>query len=212
VKKAKRIDRVLNSLHSEEEVVRRLPEIEMIDDDEIRQSVIDTYLDGCPDYFWEEPSSSSGEYHSPDETGKHGNWLHVKRVFAEYCNLSESYVEAGVLTEWERDAGKAAALIHDMMKYGWPSENNQHTVSNHDVIAANVARFIGDVPKEVYLLIHAHMGAWGDGMTPQNERQWLLHFADKAASGKKEDNLAVYEPADELIDSITGLNQIAIEV
>lgn len=208
MQKAKRINAVINSLQYEEEVIRRLPEIEMIEDDTIRQSVIDTYLHGCPDSFWENPSSSSGKYHSPDETGAHGNWLHVKRVFAEYCNLSESYVEAGVMTEWERDAGKAAALIHDMMKYGWPSDNNQHTVSDHDVIAANVARYIGDVPREVYLLVHSHMGPWAEGMTPQNERQWLLHFADKAASGKKEDNLAVYEPAEELEQEIDGLNRI----
>lgn len=198
--KAERIDRVNNSLHSEDELARRLPEIDAIYDEELRDCCIRTFLDGVPDYFWERPSSSTGKYHSPDERGKHGNWLHTKRVFAQYANLSESYLEAHEISEWEREAGKVAALLHDTMKYGWPSHNNEHTVNNHGCIAAEVARHIGDCPNEVYLLIHSHMGSWGEGMLPQNKRQWLLHFADKAASGRPEDDLAVYYPAQELVD------------
>lgn len=209
-KKAKRINRVKNSL-DEEELIRRLPEIDAIYDDEIRSATIRTFVDGAPPYFWERPTSSSGKYHSPDERGAHGNWIHTKRVFARYCNLSESYVEAGMMTEWEREAGKAAALIHDMMKYGWPSEGNDHTVDNHDVIAASVARHIGDCPTEVYLLIHGHMGPWGEGMTPENERQWLFHLADKSASGIDEDDLAVYYPSEEIVEEVPDINVIEHE-
>jgi hypothetical protein len=205
MKKAQRLNRIKNSLHSEEELLRRLPEIDAIYDEELRAAVIRTFLDGCPDYFWERPSSSTGKYHSPDERGKHGNWLHTKRVFAQYCSLSRSALEAQELTEWERECGKAAALIHDMMKYGWPSEGNEHTVSDHDTIAADVARYIGDSPNEVYLLIHAHMGPWGEGMFPANNRQWLLHYADKSASGIAEDRLAVYYPSEELKEEMPDL-------
>jgi hypothetical protein len=206
--KAQRINRVKNSLHSEDELIRRLPEIDAIYEDEIRDAVIRTFLDGCPDKFWVAPSSSSGKYHSDDECGKHGNWLHTKRVFAEYCNLSQSLVEADEMTGWEREAGKGAALLHDMMKYGWPSKGREHTTDEHDVIAANVARGIGEVPNEVYLLIHSHMGPWASGMTPETDRQWLLHYADKSASGTKEDNRAVYYPASELQEQIPDLNVI----
>jgi hypothetical protein len=206
--KAKRINRVKNDLHSEEELIRRLPEIDAIYDEELRECVIQTFYDGCPDYFWQKPTSSSGKYHSPDERGKHGNLLHTKRVFAAYCNLSESYLEAHKITEWQREAGKAAALLHDMMKYGWPSSGNEHTVNDHDIIAAEVARHIGDCPNEVYLLIHSHMGSWAEGMMPQNERQWLLHFADKSASGIDEDDLAVYYPSEELQEEFPDLNVI----
>jgi len=86
--KGERVDRVRNSLHSEEELLRRLPEINAIYDEDTRDSVIRTFLKGCPDYFWERPSSSSGKYHSVDERGKYGNWIHTKRVFAEYSNIS----------------------------------------------------------------------------------------------------------------------------
>jgi hypothetical protein len=206
--KAERINRVINSLHTEDELVRRLPEVDAIYDEDLKDMVVRTYLDGCPDSFWERPSSSTGKYHSDDECGKHGNWLHTKRVFAKYCDLSQSYVENGVMTEWEREAGKAAALIHDMMKYGWPSEGRDHTTNEHDVIAADVARNIGGAPNEVYHLVHAHMGPWGEGMEPANERHWLLHFADKAACGVKEDNIAVYYPAEELTNEWPDIVQI----
>jgi hypothetical protein len=201
------VDRIVNSL-TEDELLRRLPEIDAIYDEELRNCVIRTFLDGCPDYFWERPTSSTGKYHSPDERGKHGNWLHTKRVFAAYCNLSESYLKAHKITERQREAGKAAALLHDMMKYGWPSDNNEHTVNNHDVIAAEVARHIGDCPNEVYLLIHGHMGSWGEGMMPENDRQWLLQLADKSAAGVDEDDLAIYYPAEELLDEWPNLQVI----
>jgi hypothetical protein len=211
MQKAERVNRIKNSLHSEDELVRRLPEIDAIYDDEIRACVVRTFLNGCPDYFWEKPTSSTGKYHSPDERGKHGNWIHTKRVFATYVNMSESYLETGRLTEKQRESGKAAALLHDMMKYGWPSDGNEHTVNNHDVIAANVARHIGDCSNEIYLLIHGHMGPWAEGMTPENERQWLFHLADKSASGIDEDDLAVYYPAQELLDEWPEIQQIEHE-
>jgi len=209
--KAENINRINNNLWSEDELVRRLPEIDAIYNDEARDCVIRTFLDGCPPYFWERPTSSTGKYHSDDECGKHGNWLHSKRVFAQYANLSSSAVEAHEITEYERECGKAAALLHDMMKYGWPSENNEHTVNNHDIIAANVARHIGECPNEIYLLIHGHMGSWGEGMIPENNRQWLFHYADKAASGIHEDSLAVYYPSKELQEEMPHLNVIEHE-
>lgn len=210
MEKAKRVNSIRNSLWSEEELIRRLPEVDAIYDEEIRQCVIDTFINGCPDYFWERPTSSSGKYHSPDERGKHGNWLHTKRVFAKYVDMSESYWEAGEITHEQREAGKAAALLHDMMKYGWPSAGNDHTVNNHDIIGAEVARDIGGCSNEIYLLIHGHMGPWAEGMTPENDRQWLLHFADKAAASTDEDDLAVYFPAQELQDEFPDLNVIEV--
>jgi len=208
MEKSKRIDRVVNSLE-EGELLRRLPEIKKIDDSDVRDCVIRTFLYGCPDYFWENPTSSSGKYHSPDERGKHGNWIHTKRVFSQYTNMSESYLEAGEIDEYQRDCGKAAALIHDMMKYGWPSDGNNHTVRNHDLIASSVARDIGGCPNEVYLLIHSHMGPWGEGMMPENRRQWLFHLADKSASGVDEDDLAVFKPAEEITKEVPDIRVIS---
>lgn len=209
--KAERVNRIKNSLWSEEELVRRLPEVDAIYDDEIRSAVVQTFINGCPNYFWERPGSSTGKYHSPDERGRHGNWIHTKRVFAQYCNLSESYLEGHEITERQREAGKAAALIHDMMKYGYPSEGREHTTQEHDLIARDVAKHLGGVPEEVQELVEAHMGPWGEGPLPSNDRQWLLHYADKSAAGIKEDDLGVYYPAEELLDECPDLNVIEVE-
>ena len=207
--KAERVNRISNSLYFEEELIRRLPEIDAIYNDDVRDATIRTFMDGCPDSFWTNPSSSSGKHHSPDERGKHGNLIHTKRVFKEYVDMSESYWEAGEMSPYYRECGKSAALIHDMMKYGWPSEQNDHTVDDHDVIASNVAKHIGEVPNEVYLLILGHMGPWGEGMVPENDRQWLLHFSDKSASSTEEDSIAIYYPSDKIIEEWPDIPVIA---
>jgi len=208
--KGERVDRIRNTLRSEEELLRRLPEIDAIYDEDLREGVIRTFLDGCPDYFWERPSSSSGKYHSLDEIGKHGNWLHTKRVFAEYANISESWVELGEITPMQKEEGKAAALIHDMMKYGWPSEGNDHTVNNHDLIAADVAANIGGMPDSVVRLLATHMGPWAKGPNPETPAELLFHTADKSAS-RRENDVGVYFPAEELLEEWPDITVVEVE-
>lgn len=208
--KGQRVDRIKNSLYSEKELLRRLPEIDAIYVDDLRDAAIRTYMRGCPDYFWERPSSSSGKYHSVDERGKHGNWIHTKRVFAEYCNIAESWVELGTITPEDKEAGKVAALVHDMMKYGWPSSQNDHTVNDHDLIAADVAMYIGEVPDNVTKLIAAHMGPWGCGPNPQSPQQLLFHTADKSAA-RADNDIGIYYPAEELLEEWPDLTIAEIE-
>jgi len=208
--KGERVDRIKNSLHSEEELLRRLPEIDAIYDEDLREDVIRTFMRGCPDYFWERPSSSSGKYHSVDERGKHGNWIHTKRVFAEYCSIAESWVELGAITPYQKEQGKAAALVHDMMKYGWPSENNDHTVNYHDEVAAEVALHLGEMQDEVVRLIATHMGPWGEGPNPEARNEVLLHTADKSAAREKND-IGIYYPAEELLDEWPDLTVDKVE-
>lgn len=197
--KGERVNRIRNSLDSKEELLRRLPEIDAIYDEDLRDLAIRAYMKGCPDYFWERPSSSSGKYHSLDEIGKYGNWLHTKRVFAEYANISESWVEAGIISPYEKEEGKVAALVHDMMKYGWPSERNSHTVNNHDLVVADVMKNIAGAPESIVGLVAAHMGPWGEGPLPQTRNELLLHTADKSAARRCND-IGVYFPADELLE------------
>jgi hypothetical protein len=208
--KAKRITEVKNSLDSVEEVRRRLPEVDAIYDDEIRESVIDYFLHCCPDYFWERPASATGKYHPPDESGDHGTWLHTKRVFATYSNLSESYAEMQIITEHDRNCGKAAALIHDTFNYGWPSDNRDMTTSKHDVIASSVAAYVGDLPEETVHLVHSHMGPWGEGKTPVDEHERLFHLSDMSAADSNHQP-AVYYPAEELEKEFADLKVIEVE-
>jgi hypothetical protein len=207
--KASRITEVRGPVSDVSEVRRRFPEVDAIIDDEVRESTIDYLIRGTPAYFWEKPASVSGEYHPPDERGKHGLWLHSKRVFAVYANLSESFAEMGLITEWERDCGKAAALIHDTFQGGWPSDNGDWSTS-HDVIAAGVANYLVGMPEEVVHLVHAHMGPWGDGKEPETENELLFHLSDKSAADSNH-TPSVYHPAEELLDSCPELNSIDTE-
>jgi len=206
-KKAKRVDRIKNSL-DEEELIRRLPEVDAILDDQIRSETIKVFLNGAPPHFWERPSSSTGKYHSEDETGLHGNWLHTKRVFITYLTMSRSFLEQGLITEREREAGKSAALLHAMLKYGWPSENNEHTVNNHDVIGAGVAAQFGDLPKEVVRTIHAHNGSWGEGRNPTTAYEQVFHLSDYVASKPILGDVDVWRPAEELTELFPDLKTI----
>lgn len=208
--KARRITEVDNNLSSEEEVIRRLPEVDTIYDEELRQQTIDYFLNCCPDFFWEEPASATGKYHPPDESEQHGTWLHTKRVFATYANLSESFAELQLITEDERNCGKAAALIHDTFNYGWPSENRDMTTSEHDVIAAAVANYIAGLPEEVVYLVHSHMGPWGEGKPPRTEHELLFHLSDMSAADRNH-RPAVYYPSEELTEQFPDLQTIPIE-
>jgi hypothetical protein len=182
-----------------EELLRRLPEIDRLRDGFFKPFVIDAFLDGCPEYFWELPTSSSGRHHPVDEVGEHGNWLHTKRMYATYENNSRSLVEAGVITEREREAGKAAALLHDMFKYGFPEQEGEHTVNYHDVLGAAYVRQYTDLPDIVAELIETHNGAWHCGPEPRNIHEWAHHMADMSAA-QRGTNTAIVEPADELVE------------
>lgn len=195
--KAARIHRVKNTL-TEEELLQRLPEITTILDEELQQKTTETFLKGCPDHFWERPSSSTGKYHAEDERGEFGNWIHTKRVFVTYLVVSRTYLAQHLITDYEREAGKSAALLHDMLKYGWPSERREHTSNRHDVIGSNVARDIGGLPEQVWGPIHAHNGAWGEGITPSSDNEQILHMADYVASKPVLGNPKMWNPTEEM--------------
>jgi len=180
-----------------DELLRRLPEIDRLRDGFYKPMVIDAFLNGCPEYFWELPTSSSGKHHPVDEVGKHGNWLHTKRMYATYENNSRSLVEAGVITERDREAGKAAALLHDMFKYGFPEQEGKHTIKYHDVLGAAYVRQYTELPEQVAELIETHNGAWHAGPDPRNEHEWCHHFADMSAA-QRGTNTAIVEPTEEL--------------
>ena len=196
MEKVHRVNRVENSL-TPKELERMLPEINLIGDDDIRDETARTFLDWCPDYFWEIPSSGSGKYHPPDERGEYGNLLHTKRVFLAYEQLARSYTEQHLITADEYHCGQAAALLHDMFKFGWPSEQNDVTVSEHDVIAANVVLHKTDLPNKVSEAIATHAGAWGEGPSPETALQQLLHMADMTVTPSHYYS-DVFEPCEEL--------------
>lgn len=183
----------------DEEVERRLPEVNLIQDDEIREATLSALGRGVPDYFWEVPATSSGKYHNPFSRRRHGLWIHVKQVFAVYERMVRSYVEQGLITEEEADAGRAAVLTHDMLKYGHGYEDGDGTVKNHDKLAAHWLEHNSELPREAVRAVACHNGPWYSGPAPETPLEQLVHMADMVASTKNA-TVGVYQPAEEIAE------------
>jgi hypothetical protein len=75
---------------SERELKRRLPEIQYIENNALREQVIELLLAECPEHYWTYPASTSGNHHPMDERTRHGQWNYTKRMFSAFKYISES--------------------------------------------------------------------------------------------------------------------------
>lgn len=164
---------------SEEEAIQRMPEVEDIKDDRLREQVIQVVRE-FPDYFWTAPASSS--HHPPEHQARHGLWLHTKRVCTTFERLAPSMVQQGFMEWQEVDYGRAACILHDMFKYGMPPTSVDSTVEDHDIIAASWLRDHTQLPDEVAGAVEAHNGPWYQGRPPKTHLEQMVHIADMMAS------------------------------
>lgn len=159
-----------------DEVYRRLPALERIEDDSIRKWTRQ-FSANAPDYFWEVPASTSG-YHHPICRKERGLWVHTLMVFTAVERLVDSYeARFGV----DPDHARAAALLHDQRKNGTPEDPSSSAVSDHDLRMAAYIRSWGG-PEPVAEAVESHMGAWYDGPEPDSPLGELIHNADMMAS------------------------------
>jgi hypothetical protein len=194
----------------DEEVIRRLPEVELIEDDELRRETLDALARGVPEYFWHVPATSSGYYHNPFSRGQHGLWIHVKMGFAVYERLVRSKVEQGLLTEHEADMGRSALLLHDMLKYGHKYDEGDSTVKNHDKLAGHWLRQHTELPQPVIRAVERHNGPWYAGPEPETELEHLVHESDMVASTKNV-TPGIYKPSDELVERYPNIPRVHLE-
>lgn len=187
----------MESLEDTAELYRRFPEIDKIQNTDLRKKVEKVFLEHAPEYFWKVPASSSGKYHPKDHTGEHGLWLHTKRAFTSYERLARSYENSNRVSKFEINAGKTAILLHDLFKFGLPKNKKQHTVSNHDRIAYNYLKSNTNLPEEVLGCVDSHNGPWGEGKNPETDLEHLHHNADMIASDRNS-YFVVYKPTKEL--------------
>lgn len=192
------------------EVIRRFPEVRAIEDSTLRALTVDT-LRYTPDYFWTVPASTSGNYHHPLARGKHGLWIHTKMAATVFEECVESEVKQGNITEYDADCGRAAVLLHDQFKQGYPENrpddpDDQHTVGNHDVLAAEWFRQHTNLPEPVISAVEAHNGPeeWGEGKAPDAELGKMVHRADLLAS-RPSITPAVLDPAGELVEEYPNI-------
>lgn len=163
----------------EAEAVVRLPELDDIGDDELREQAISA-VQSMPDYFW--TAAASSKYHPPEHRVRHGLWLHTKRVVTAFERTADSMVKQGHLSKYDVDMGRVACLLHDMFKYGEPPTPVQSTVRDHDVIAARWVREATDLPDAVGGAVEAHNGPWYHGKNPSTHLEQMVHVADMTAS------------------------------
>lgn len=164
---------------SEDETYRRIPALDKIETDSIREETA-RLTANAPDYFWEVPASSSGHHH-PMCRKDRGLWAHTLMVTTVVDRMSESYRHQGRLSKKEVDCAFAAAILHDQRKNGSPENPQEKSTSDHDIVMAEVA-YESSLPSKVGDAIATHMGPWYDGPTPQNTLQQMVHQADMVAS------------------------------
>lgn len=184
---------------SEEEIVRRLPEVNTIDDSVIREQTILALREITPEYFWTAPAASSYNHHNPFCCNKHGLWVHTKMVTTAYSRLAPTYLQQNRISETEADLGKAACLLHDTRKYGESYSKGQRADKDHDIQAANWLADNSRLDERAIEAVASHMGGWYMGPSPETDLDDLVHSADMFASSK---NLlsGLYKPAEEIVE------------
>lgn len=161
-----------------DEVTRRLPALNNIEDPEIRACTAALSAD-APEYFWSVPASVS-EYHHPDCRGDHGLWAHTLMVVTAVERLAPSFAEQARIRWNDIDKARSAAILHDQRKNGDPKDPEDSSVSDHDLRMASVVRpVLGD---DIADAIASHMGPWYDGPAPETGLEQLVHAADMIAS------------------------------
>lgn len=152
-------------------------------------------LENAPPYFFEKASSSTGKYHSTWSNGSGGLVRHSRATAYVAKELGDAYR----LTPDEKDAAIAAAILHDLCKYGLPG--GPHTTKTHDAEAAKYVyglskRFAGgEVPllMEICAGIAHHFGRWGSEHPSRPLKEFpedysrvmqVVHVADMIASRK----------------------------
>lgn len=186
-----------------DEAVARLPEVEDIRDDTLREQTIQVIRE-FPDYFWTAPASNS--HHPPEHQTRHGLWLHTKRVCTAFERLAPSMVQQGFMEWQDVDYGRAACLLHDMFKFGVPPTDAGSVTSDHDVAAADWLREHTDLPSEVIGAVEAHNGAWYEGRRPQTHLEQMVHIADMMASDENV-SIAIEEPHPALEDQFPRVSE-----
>ena len=164
----------------DEEIDRRLPALETIEDEHIR-SETRRLTKRAPPYFWVAPASNR-DYHHEICRETRGLWAHTLMVHTVIERLADSYVDRGLVPREDVDLARAGALLHDQLKSGERATARTSSVSDHDVQMARRIHEESTLPDRLADAVAAHMGPWYDGPKPGNGLEDLLHNADMIAS------------------------------
>lgn len=186
---------------SRDEVRRRLPEVEFIEQSALQSQTITALQEGVLDYFWNAPATSHSALHNPMCRETRGLWIHPKMVAVAYERLAPSFLEQGRIDRNEVDYGRIACLLHDIRKYGTRYTPGSKAAPDHDVQAAEWVRRNTDFDDRVAEAIATHMGPFDRyaGPPPQTGLQHLVHNSDMMGSHRF-GTMWLYRPAEELVE------------
>ena len=180
---------------NEEKIALFEREIDYIQDSNIKE-FFKQAITLVPDYFFEVPASSSGQFHSALECGFGGLVYHTRSVakVANYLVNLQQYKSK--LNDVERDCVICAALLHDCLKHDWENKTgfsvHQHPVLAaefiktddrlNDILSDEIRDIIGDA-------VASHSGEFSTSKrskivlpSPQTLVQELVHLSDYIAS------------------------------
>ena len=170
-------------------------ELQYIKDKDLAESLL-KIIQMLPEYWLEEPASSTGKYHPEYALGKGGLLRHSKAAMRIGFELLENPCIGDKYTPREKDLMLMSLLIHDGLKLGLPQE--KYTRFDHPILMANFvlehheecnlsvkdATFMADV-------IKTHMGPWTTDYNgnevlekPKTKYQNFVHMCDFLASRK----------------------------
>lgn len=159
--------------------------LELLSEPDIR-NFTEALLNDADEYFFTEPSSSTGKYHPEYALGEGGLARHSIAVALILSDiLNDDCYEFSLR---QKQLLIASAIVHDIKKYG---EGKKHTVKNHPELAAQYIiqeqtnnRLISSSDAEFMASsVLTHMGKWG-AEKPSTDAQKLVHIADCLAAKK----------------------------
>ena len=172
-----------------------LDELSYIKDEKLSESLLEL-INLLPEYWLEEPASSTGKYHPEYALGKGGLLRHSKAAMRIGYELLSNPCIGDKYTDREKDLMLMSLLVHDGLKLGLPKEKytrfdhpilmGKFVLDNKDKIGLSEedAKFMNDV-------IKTHMGPWTtdyDGNEvlekPKTKYQNFVHMCDFLASRK----------------------------
>lgn len=149
------------------------PEINSIQESEIRKFVVKALTEVVPIKFFFIPSSSTGKYHPQPSADLGGLLRHVKCA----CYIGAAMCEAHDLTQEDKDFIQAALILHDI---GKPAKD-------HPMLVRAMLMPLKDSNPVVYeiivVLIESHHGRWGT-MPLDTLLKEIVHLADYISSRK----------------------------
>ena len=172
-----------------------LDELGYIKDDNYQEALLNI-INLLPEYWLEEPASSTGKYHPEYALGKGGLLRHSKAAMRIGYELLSNPCIGDKYTDREKDLILMSLLVHDGLKLGIPQE--KYTRFDHPIL---MGKFILDNKDKIGLseedatfmndVIKTHMGPWTtdyDGNEvlekPKTKYQNFVHMCDFLASRK----------------------------